>query len=221
MHPYEMSATLKHRSKEQSIRLNYGSLYAVVESLGKRGLIEVADVRREGNRPERTVYQITSTGRALMVEWLSELLSTPAQDFPQFEAALSLMLTLPPDAVLGLLRQRCERLQSHRDDVGRMVQGAAATGMPRIFLIEHDYELAMLDAELSFVAGLIDQLGEGTYDGIDLWRRTVELNAIEGPHPPVLEVLREEFPGRFAWLEKVGEPMGAATEEGGPTTEHP
>ena len=32
MHPYEMSTTLRQRSKEESIRLNYGSLYAVVES---------------------------------------------------------------------------------------------------------------------------------------------------------------------------------------------
>ncbi len=36
MHPYEMSATLRHRSKEESIKLNYGSLYAVVESLRRR-----------------------------------------------------------------------------------------------------------------------------------------------------------------------------------------
>jgi DNA-binding PadR family transcriptional regulator len=30
MHPYEISTTLKERGKEQSIKLNYGSLYSVV-----------------------------------------------------------------------------------------------------------------------------------------------------------------------------------------------
>ena len=33
MHPYEISTTLRTRGKEQSIKLNYGSLYAVVEAL--------------------------------------------------------------------------------------------------------------------------------------------------------------------------------------------
>ncbi len=42
MHPYEMSTTLRQRSKEESIRLNYGSLYAVVESLRKKGLCRPA-----------------------------------------------------------------------------------------------------------------------------------------------------------------------------------
>ena len=33
MHPYEISTTLRERGKETSIKLNYGSLYSVVESL--------------------------------------------------------------------------------------------------------------------------------------------------------------------------------------------
>ena len=47
MHPYEISTTLRNRGKEQSIKLNYGSLYAVVESLQKHGLI------RRARRPAR------------------------------------------------------------------------------------------------------------------------------------------------------------------------
>ena len=37
MHPYEISTTLRTRGKEESIKLNYGSLYAVVESLPSTG----------------------------------------------------------------------------------------------------------------------------------------------------------------------------------------
>ena len=33
MHPYEISTTLRTRGKETSIKLNYGSLYSVVDSL--------------------------------------------------------------------------------------------------------------------------------------------------------------------------------------------
>ena len=38
MHPYEMSTTMRERGKHESIKLNYGSLYSVVESLQKHGL---------------------------------------------------------------------------------------------------------------------------------------------------------------------------------------
>ena len=51
MHPYEMASTMRERGKEQSIKLNYGSLYTVVDSLAKNGLIEAAAARREGAGP--------------------------------------------------------------------------------------------------------------------------------------------------------------------------
>ena len=51
MHPYEISTTLRTRGKERSIKLNYGSLYAVVESLQKHGLITARETTREGRRP--------------------------------------------------------------------------------------------------------------------------------------------------------------------------
>ncbi len=35
MHPYEISTTLRSRGKELSIKLNYGSLYSVVEIAGE------------------------------------------------------------------------------------------------------------------------------------------------------------------------------------------
>src|SRR6516165_8985596 len=74
MRPYEMAATMRTRGQDASIRLNYGSLYGVVETLLKRGLIKEQEVVREGRRPERTVYRITTAGRAEIDEWLSELL---------------------------------------------------------------------------------------------------------------------------------------------------
>src|SRR5215216_5637587 len=91
MHPYEMSSTMRERVKEESIKLNYGSLYSVVDSLLRHGLIEVQETVREGRRPERTVYAVTDLGRTEFVDWLSELVAVPVKEFTQFEAALSLL----------------------------------------------------------------------------------------------------------------------------------
>ncbi len=59
MHPYEVATTLRQRNKHESVRLNYGSLYAVVASLEKRGLIAAQETMRAGRLPERTVYALT------------------------------------------------------------------------------------------------------------------------------------------------------------------
>src|SRR5512132_2511464 len=81
MHPYEISTTLRTRGKEQSIKLNYGSLYSVVENLQKHALIRPRETTRDGKRPERTVYEITPAGIQEFEDWLAELLSTPVRDF--------------------------------------------------------------------------------------------------------------------------------------------
>ena len=103
MHPYEVATTLRQRQKHESVRLNYGSLYAVVASLEKRGLIVPQETRRAGRLPERTVYDLTDTGRIEAHDWLTDLISTPVKDFTSFEAALSFLPALPPDDVVDLL----------------------------------------------------------------------------------------------------------------------
>ena len=55
MHPYEMATTMRERGKEQSIRLNYGSLYTVIEQLLRAKFISVRETLREGKRPEKTI----------------------------------------------------------------------------------------------------------------------------------------------------------------------
>jgi DNA-binding PadR family transcriptional regulator len=59
MHPHEISTTLRTRGQESSIKLNFGSLYSVVNSLQKHGLIKPRETTRDGRRPEHTVYEIT------------------------------------------------------------------------------------------------------------------------------------------------------------------
>src|SRR2546430_8346537 len=110
MYPYEMAATLRHRGKDQSIKINWGSLYSVVQSLEKHGFIEAVEVAREGRQPERTTYRITEAGRDELKDWLRELLSEPGREYTRFEAALGECGILSPDELIGLLRQRLEAL---------------------------------------------------------------------------------------------------------------
>jgi DNA-binding PadR family transcriptional regulator len=174
MHPYEMASTMRERGKEQSIKLNYGSLYTVVDNLAKHGLIEAVSARREGRRPERTVYQLTDAGRTRLDTWMSELLATPVKEYPQFEAALSLMPVLHPDHVLALLRERVRTLGKQITAERLILDAAGKAGLPRLLMIEGEYHLAMQDAELAWVRGLADELEAGTLEGQDGWRQIFE-----------------------------------------------
>jgi DNA-binding PadR family transcriptional regulator len=205
MHPYQMSATLKERRKEHSVKINYGSLYAVVESLLTRGLIEVRETVRSGNRPERTVYGITEAGRQEMIEWLSRLLSEPVKEFPQFEAALSLMPALPPDEAIELLERRLAVQQAALAAGQKSMGRAIDAGMPRLFAIEHEYELALLAAEVEFLAAFLADLRDGTFSGLAGWRRLHELRATGLSNDETWAILVDEFKEEFAWIEHADE----------------
>ena len=177
MHPYEISTTLRTRGKEKSIKLNYGSLYAVVESLQKHGLITARETTREGRRPERTVYEITAAGVDEFEDWLAELLSTPARDFTSLEAGLSLMPGLPPDEVARLLDDRAVRLRSEVRAVDAELAESAAMHLPELFVVESTYRRHMLQAELAFVTELAESIRSSAFPGTKTWRRLHELVA--------------------------------------------
>jgi DNA-binding PadR family transcriptional regulator len=178
MHPYEMATTMRSRGKEHSIKLNYGSLYTVVDNLAKHSLIEAVEAQREGRRPERTVYALTDDGRVLLEDWMSELVAKPVKEYPRFEAALSLLPVLHPDKVITLLRARVAALEKALADwEGEL---AAHPGLPRLFVIEGEYHLAIERAELEWVRSLLRDFEDGSFPGLSEWRHVHET----GEYPP-------------------------------------
>jgi DNA-binding PadR family transcriptional regulator len=169
MHPYEIATLLRERGKEQDMRIKWGSFYTVVQNLERHGFLEAVESSRQGGRPERTVYRLTDEGRAELEDWLRELVAVPEREFPRFVAALSVIGVLPPDEVISLLRQRLraleEQLAVHRDELA-----GYALDVPRIFLIESEFDLAIREAEARWVSTLLDELTSGTMPGLAQWR---------------------------------------------------
>ena len=171
MHPYEMASTLKQRGKERSIKLRYGSLYTVIGQLEREGLIEAAGSDRDGGRPERTTYRITDAGETEMSSWLRALLAEPVKEYPQFEAALSLLPALPPKDVQLLLAERLGRLEEQERHMQADLKDAAATNMPALFLVESEYALALVRAERAYVKGLVRGIETGELGGVEQWQQ--------------------------------------------------
>jgi DNA-binding PadR family transcriptional regulator len=170
MYPYEMATELRNRGKDQAIKINWGSLYTIVQNLEKYGFIETAEVAREGRQPERTTYRLTEDGRAELYDWIRELLSTPEREYTRFEAALGEGAIVPPAELTALLRQRLDTL-----DADNAVQAAELAEIeariPRLFLIESEYHLALCRAEADWVRGLLREVTAGTFPGLTEWQR--------------------------------------------------
>ncbi len=169
MYPYEMAATLRERGKDNAIKINWGSLYTVVQNLEKYGFIDALEVVREGRQPERTTYQITDAGRTELKDWLRELLSVPEREYTRFEAALGDSGVLPPDELIDLLQQRLDALDAANAEHQAGLDALVKT-IPRLFLIESEYYLAQRRAEAEWVRGLLKEFSDGTFPGIDAWR---------------------------------------------------
>jgi DNA-binding PadR family transcriptional regulator len=170
MHPYEMASEMRERGKDQSIKINWGSLYTVVQNLEKHGLIAAAGTSRQGRHPERTIYEITPEGRDELTDWLEELIAVPEREYTRFEAVLSLMGVLPPDRVAHLLHQRARILEAavagDRAALAKLVES-----LPRIFVVEAEYRVALAKAELDWIRSLLDDIEKGTLDGLEDWRK--------------------------------------------------
>jgi DNA-binding PadR family transcriptional regulator len=194
MYPYEMAATLRHRGKDQSIKINWGSLYTVVQNLEKHGFIETVEVAREGRQPERTTYRITDEGRAELTDWLRELISEPEREYTKFEAALAECAVLSPRELTGLLKQRLEALEQATAQHETML-GALAGSLPRLFLIESEYQLALRRAETDWVREVLKELTDGTFPGISDWQRFHDTGELPDDIQALAQAEREEAAG--------------------------
>ena len=71
---------------------------------------------------------------------------------------------------MAVLEQRLVRLDATIAGSRAELAKAAAAGLPALFLVEHDYELAMLETERRFVADLAARIRDGSLDGLAFWR---------------------------------------------------
>lgn len=169
MHRYELASVLRAHGKERDMGVKLSSLYTVVQNLAKHGLLEVVGTSRRGLRPERTTYRITDAGRREMTEWTRALLSDPQPERRPLTAGLSIMVVLPPDEVIDLLAVRLARLEqtiaARRAELAEMKRE-----VPRLFLAEDEYALAMLEAEATWIRALWNELASGTHPDVAGWR---------------------------------------------------
>jgi DNA-binding PadR family transcriptional regulator len=204
MHPYEISTVLRARGKDQSIKLNYGSLYSVVAALEKNGFIEARETIREGNRPERTVYEITDTGQREFADWLAELIGTPTREFHPLEAGLAYLPGLPPERAVELLEHRQKAVDAEIEELVAVHVQMTSMELPRIFWVESEFRLALLRAESAYIQQLAEDIRTENLDGSAFWRKAWKHYLEEGVTPAdQLKDPVKYFGTDFAWMRAI------------------
>lgn len=158
MHAYRMQQLIKERHKGDVVNVSQrNSVYQTTQRLVRDRLAEVASTERAQNRPERTTYRITDLGRAILAEWLRAMLSTPAQEYNEFPAALSFLPNLTPPDAINALTARIAKLEEQLAALDVEITDVTSS-LPRLFAIESEYKHQVLAAELSYVRSLIEDL---------------------------------------------------------------
>jgi DNA-binding PadR family transcriptional regulator len=161
MHVYRMQKLFEAEGKDRIVNVrSRASLYQTIERLQRNGLVEVDETIHQEGYPDRTVYALTDAGREAAQEWLREMLSETGGEYPEFIVALSLVFGLPVEEARAQLELRAERIAAQRDD-SKAALDAAPPELPRLFLLEEEYRAAMLETELAWLRGVIDDLDAG------------------------------------------------------------
>ena len=157
-HAYRMQQLIKERHKDDVVNVSQrNSIYQTLERLLREGLIEVEATHRGDNRPDRTVYRITPDGRETLQTWLRDMLAVPAREYPQFPAALSFLPNLSPADAIEALTDRIGDLERQLAAVLADLEHGG-TFLPRLFLVESEYQQRVLEAELTYVRALLEDL---------------------------------------------------------------
>ena len=133
--------------------MEYGSIYAVLRSLTKRGYVEPVAVERDRQRPERTRYAITREGR----QHPAELLERAWRELPSPADPIALALAARSDLadeaqVPTLLRERASALRTRLALLDGLASSAPAPEMV-------DRQRALTRAELEWALALIESEG--------------------------------------------------------------
>jgi DNA-binding PadR family transcriptional regulator len=172
MHPYKMQRLIKDRAKDEVINVEQrASLYQTIQRLQRDDLIAVKSIIRSANRPERTVYAITSRGRSIMLTWMREILSTPGREYPEFPAAVSFLALLTPEDASRQLETRAKALHTELKRIDRSLQQAAA--VPRLFLLEMEFLRAVQATELAWVKSVMKDMRAARLTWSEEWLRRV------------------------------------------------
>lgn len=147
LHGYRIKRILEDPGLRFWFPVEYASIYSVLRTMVKDGLVRIQSVEREGRRPIRTRYAITGAGRRHFAELLERAWRLPPDPADPIQLALAAQPELGEERVKVLIDERAEALRQRLDQLEGMARSAPAGDMV-------SRQVALTQAELLWLEGL-------------------------------------------------------------------
>ena len=154
MHGYEMFQTLTARHADRVLKVRPGSLYHVDNRLAEDKLIRATGTARNGNRPERTTYELTDAGVDALTARLRDLVAGPVNEFERFVVGLAEIQHLDTASAREALGRRISALERSVSELRGLRDAGASAGDQAAL----DYLLATTAAKLDWLVRYIDSM---------------------------------------------------------------
>jgi DNA-binding PadR family transcriptional regulator len=143
LYGYRIKRILEDEGLGFWLPIDYASIYTVLRTLAKGGLIKTVAIEREGQRPERTRYKITREGRQHLAGLLERAWREPRGLADPLQLALAARSELAEDRIQDLLSERVSALRTRLESLDRLARSAPAADMV-------DRQRALTQAELGW-----------------------------------------------------------------------
>jgi len=142
----------------------FGSIYFALNKLAQDGFIEQVATEQVGNRPSRSVYQVTEQGRAEFLRLLRETWGEVERHYYAIDIGLAFIDALPVHEVKGYLQARIAQLEGTVQHVARhREEQLDSPDVPKTAAAVFDHSLAHFRAELEWTQSLLVQVEEGSF----------------------------------------------------------
>ena len=149
-HGYQLNEYFKH-TLSLCADMKKSTAYYILNKLEKDGYV-VQETERQGNRPERRVYELTEMGRSLFYELLRQNLGDFSQTYYDDDIGIAFMDQLPINEARQLLETKRDKLLAV---LNQFNQVPAHEGSWR-FVIDHN--ITHLEAEVSWLERVLQEL---------------------------------------------------------------
>ena len=143
----------------------FGSIYYALAKLSEQGYIAKVATEQEGNRPSRSIYDITDAGRVEFMRLLRDQWQAVERPYYVFDIALFFRDALPRTEALGYLKARVAALEgvlAHLD--AHQHEQADGEGLPALAGAVFEHSRVHFAAELAWTRELLRGVEAGLYD---------------------------------------------------------
>jgi DNA-binding PadR family transcriptional regulator len=163
LYGYEIKSIIEDHMGDWT-NIAFGSIYFALGKLSDEGVIEKVATEQAGNRPSRSIYQITKAGRDEFLRLLRLVWVRFDRQFYPFDIGLFFMDALPQDEIIGHLQNRVTQLEMillHLDE--HQSEEMVNDEIPALAKAIFDHTRVHIQAELVWTQDILAKVEAGEY----------------------------------------------------------